>query len=479
VLRLVLAVGLAWAAVSVPSVAAAPFEVPAQLRLVSYYPARNGWTYMWARWDPARIDHDFGVIAGLDADAVRVIVQPDGVGWPRPTATGRERLAAVVSLAAAHGLAVELTLFDWWHDYAQIQSSKRWVRLLLHGYAGDQRVAAVELQNELDASDRRAAAWARALLPYLRSILPGTPVTISARASGGARQLALLKRELGTSQPDFWSFHYYDKPELAYPRFAAAIAAVAPTPIFVGETGYEAADSYPPAHGSGDLEDEQLRYFCTVAAAAAMLGLPPVAPWILYDFSPAATPVQMKPPEYHFGLFRLDGTAKPAADAVRAAFAGAPIVDPLGNGGFEDGAAEPALWRHSGAAVFARDTSVFRSGAASASIGAVPGTATRLARLTSIPPTPWVSAGQTLTLSASARAEALTGTTTISIRFYDRRSRLIQQVDSTPLPPGTYDWAPVSVQAVTPAGGSYIQIVVGSDGNTGRVWFDDLSLERG
>jgi hypothetical protein len=482
-LRRLLVVGFALACFGVPAAllatptaAATPLVVPQQLRLVNYYPAHNGWTYMWERWDPVQIDRDFGLIAGLDANAVRVIVQPAAFGFPQPTATAATRLDTVFALAAAHGLSVQLTLFDWWTDYKKIDKSKRWAHALLQGYAGDERLAAVELRNEIDPRDANAVAWARVMLPYLRKILPGMPLTISVSANNGAQQMATLKQALGTSQPDFWSFHYYDKPELAYAAFAAAKTAVAPAPVFVGETGYHPGDSDPPVRKRADREDEQARYFRTISAATTMLGLPPAAPWILLDFFRNGTPVRMKPPEYNFGLFRGDGTPKPAADCVRAAFASAQ-ADPFFNGGFEQ--AGPALWRRRGAATFAQDTTVFHSGAYSASIGAVDGRKTFRAMLMTIPPVPWVAAGEALTLSAWARGEDATGTTQVSLRFYDGGRHQIAQGDSVPLPPGTTDWTQLTLQTVVPPTASYLRIILSSDGNSGRVWFDDVSLDRG
>jgi hypothetical protein len=481
VLRRLLVVGLAWVCLGVPALAAAPkaeaasLAVPQELRLVNYYPARNGWTYMWNRWDPAQIDRDFALIAGLRANAVRVIVQPSAFGFPRPTAEATARLDTVFALAATHGLSVQLTLFDWWTDYRKLDKSKRWARTLLARYAGDDRLACVELRNEIDPNDPNAVAWAQVMLPYLHRILPGVPTTISVSANDGVKQMWTLKERLGPSQPDFWSFHYYDKPELAVSAFAAAKAAVAPTPVFVGETGYHPGDSDPPVRKQVDREDEQVRYFRTLAAATTMLGLPPVAPWILLDFYRSGTPVRMRSPEYTFGLFRADGTPKPVVETVRAAFGGT-AVDPFFNGGFEQ--AGPTLWRRRGAAAFEHDTVVFHTGTASMAIGAVNGRKTFRASLAMIPPVPWVAGGETLTLSAWARAENATGTTQVSLRFYDADRHQIAQGDSVPLAPGTADWTQVSVMTVVPVGASYVRILLSSDGNSGRVWFDDVSLDR-
>jgi hypothetical protein len=460
--------------------AAAPsFSVPAQLRLVNYYPAYAGWTYMWQRWDPAQIDRDFGRIQSLNANAVRVIVQTNAFGFPTPTVLYRRRLARVLDLASAHGLRVELTLFDWWRSYGRVAASERWARALLAPYGGDAGIACIELQNELDPGNADATAWARTLLPYLRTLAAGIPVTVSVSGVDPVGQLALLKQELGASQPDFWTIHYYDKSELAYETLAAAKAVAAPLPLFVGETGYFAADSDPPVRTEADIEDEQARYLRSLDAAATALALPAIAPWILSDFAPGATPTRLPAAGYHFGLFRVDGTPKPAAAVVRSFFAAPP--DATFNGDFEQAEAglprlEPAGWRRRGAGEFALDGSVSHGGTFSASIGSVRGYATARATLSTTPPDSWISPGEPVTLSAWVQSVAATGTTRISLLWFDGSRDYLGRTDSPPLPTGTNGWTQLVAQATAPPDSAYLRIELGSDGNLGRVWFDDVTL---
>ncbi|MHB8469091.1 MAG: cellulase family glycosylhydrolase [Gaiellaceae bacterium] len=466
-----------------PVAAGAPLAVPAQLRLVNYFPARNGWTYMWQRWQPAQIDRDFARISALAANAVRVVVEPDTFGYPAPSPLYVRRLAIVVGLAAAHGLHVELTLFDWWRRYGELPQSEQWARSLLAPYAGDDRIAAIELRNELDPNDATAVSWARAMLPFLRAVAGGIPVTISVGANGGSAALGELKQELGTSLPDFWSFHYYGLPELALGAFAAAAAVVAPQPLFVGETGYTNADSDPSVRSEADREDAQLHYFRTVGAAARMLGLPPVAPWILYDLAPSASPVRLAAQEYHFGLYRTDGVPKPVVGAIRSLFGGASL-DASFNAGFElreRGAVSPlpSLWRHHGAGAFALDASVAHGGRSSASIGAGGGGATVRANFSTTPPVPWVASGVATSVSVWVRGLAATGTTTVAIRYYDDAGSSVAASTSAPLPLGTTGWTLLTADGVAPPGAVYYRIVLGSDRNTGRAWFDDVAVGSG
>ena len=103
-------------------------------------------------------------------------------------------------------------------------------------------------------------------------------------------------------------------------------------PLWVGGTGLPNLD---PGLGvlRGALEragaggEGRGAFLQTVAYAAQELGMPPPGVWTLSDFDagtiPAGGGVQ-KEPEYDFGLFRTNGSAKPAAAVVRGIFAGLP-----------------------------------------------------------------------------------------------------------------------------------------------------------
>ena len=58
----------------------------ASLKGVNYYPALNGWYYMWTHWNAATLDRDFGTIATeLHANLVRLIIPADTYfGYPTP-----------------------------------------------------------------------------------------------------------------------------------------------------------------------------------------------------------------------------------------------------------------------------------------------------------------------------------------------------------------------------------------------------------
>ena len=292
------------------------------LKEVNYYPAAGGHTYMWSRFDPTAIDRDFTRIRALGANTVRIFIQPGVFGFPTVRPVMADRLAEVIGLAATHSLRVHLTLFDWWSRFTDINGSKEWISSLLSRYRDDPRIAVVELQNEVSPQNREAVAWVTTMLPYLSTVMPGTLRTVST-ASVPPEVFALFTHELRNSPPDFWDYHYYGPPGDAYSVLNSIKALAAPRPLFVGETGYS-TDGTPGDHAA--QEQAQAAYYRAVFTAAAALGLPTPAPWILNDFSPGAIPPESlavhEPAQYGYGLFQLNGTPKPAAAVVRRAFSG-------------------------------------------------------------------------------------------------------------------------------------------------------------
>jgi hypothetical protein len=292
------------------------------LKEVNYYPAAGGWTYMWSRFDPTAIDLDFTRIRALDANTVRIIIQPSVFGFPTVRPVMADRLSEVIGLAAKHSLRVHLTLFDWWSGFTDVHGSKEWASSLLSPYRGDPRIAVVELQNEIYPQNHEAVAWVTTMLPYLSTIMPGTLRTVST-GSVPPELFALFTHELKGSPPDFWDYHYYGPAGDAHSLLSRIKALAAPRPLLVGETGYS-TDAAPGDQAA--QEQAQAAYYSAVFTATAALGLPSPAPWTLDDFSPGAIPpgggTADQPAQYGYGLFTLDGTPKPAAAVVRRAFSG-------------------------------------------------------------------------------------------------------------------------------------------------------------
>jgi hypothetical protein len=292
----------------------------ARTRLMNYFPATRPQQGMWSSWDPVAINHDMTRIAAIGANTVRLILFPGTFGFPVIDARYRAELHQAIAIAAAHRLKVVLSLFNDWGAYTDLTGSERWARSLLSPYRGNSEIAYVELQNEINPADSFAMAWARLMLPRVRADVD-RPVSLSVTGWGSADRLAELIQRLGTSQPDIYDYHFYGPLRDAREIFAAVARMAGNRPAMIGESGYSTAAGNASQPGVVPTESAheafQSYFYYVVERAARRAGLPPAAPWILNDFPPAR---RLNSIEQHFGLYRLNGTAKPAVKVIRNAF---------------------------------------------------------------------------------------------------------------------------------------------------------------
>jgi hypothetical protein len=462
-------------------------DVPRELKVVSYFRPDAGWTEMWTDWRPDRIDADLTRAASLKANTVRVIVQPDLFGYPHPSAKYTARLAEYISLAAAHGLHVQLTLFDWWYSWEDVAGSKTWASELLAPYVNDPRIAFVELRNEI-LPNEATMPWVRVMVPFLQGYLGDIPVTLSVAGPDPAARLRLLAQGLGWLQPDFWDIHDFSGDGgVTYDLIRRAQRVAGLTPVWIGEAGY-ATTTVVSGCGGVPLtvsaqEAAQQHFFSVVSWATRATGSPDAGVWVLDDMTPEAVPDRTGTeanPELHFGVFRLDGSAKPAADTVRAVFSGGA---PVGfNEGFEQavasacGTSVPAEWSLTGKADFAQDTTVAAEGKASVRI--TPQRVSRAASVSIVPPAGAVDPGTRVTVGALARRAAAGGSVFLVVEWLNRAHHVVGRSASKPLTAAAGQWGEFRLTASAPSSAVYSRIDLVVRGTTSPVWFDRVSFAR-
>ena len=464
------------ASAALPSAEAATTRLPlADAKMVNYYPSSHGWTTMWTAFDPVELDRDMGRIADLGGNAVRFIVQPSAFGYPTPNATMRDRLATAIDIADKNGLAVELTLFDWFSSYLDVNGSKAWASALLAPYAHDNRVFAVELQNELPVENASAIAWATALLPHLRSVTD-SPTTIS--VNGTPARLATIKTLLGDTRPSFWSYHYYDQVlgAGASSAFALAKTIAAPLPLYIGETG---VDTLPRiGEDTAAAEARQDHFYRAVFTAAAARGLPAPAPWTLLDFTSTGIPGRTTPGQYTFGILHTDGSAKPAAATLRDAFHGLPLGTDF-NGSFERGTSSlPAEWTRylPDQATLAVDSTVAHSGARSLRFSQSLGDPSGWPSVWT-PPVQVLQPGRLYKATVWAKGSAVTGTNRLGLTWYDADGHYLGVAPSASVPAGDSDWRQLTATGIAPLNAATVLVQLQTTRNTGSVWFDDVTFD--
>jgi hypothetical protein len=488
-----------------------------RIRLMNYYPAANGWTYMWDRWDPATIEQDFIRIAGMNFNTVRINVLIPAFALPTPSSTALSRLAEVVQLADRHGLRIQLGLFDWLNNFTSIEDSKRWIDAVVGPFKDDPRIAFIDLRNELDTADPAQFAWARALMPSLKSAAGSIPVTVSVTAQPGHSVLQHLQELRAAGIPlDMLDVHVYGNAAAAYSKLRDIVEFAGNLPVIIGEAGYSSYAGYQPNDPEGALFGEapnriateamQAYQLKTLSFAAKALGLPVIAPWAYSDFTATAIPpssTASNPREYYYGLLRTDTSEKPAAGFMRAVNAGAALSDDFNNG-FEqtDPSGLPVLWRlwtrpcdsapKPGCgfqADFAVDRSLSYEGAVSARISNGISNQYGIPGYFLSPPIVTVP-GQSYSVTAFTRGDKVRGVARINISWYTQSGCFIASEASPSLPPGSSDWTPLSVTFTLPkenpsgaCGGdlpAYVEIHLESGAPSpaggGTVWFDDVQF---
>jgi len=452
---------------------------------INYYPAQNGWTNMWSNWDPNVIQADFAKIAGQGFTSVRIILQAanGAFDFPQPTTAELGKLTTILSLAANNKLGVHLTLFDFWQNFQDISGSQQWMDAVVKPLAGNTGITMIELINEIDTS-ASAIQWAAAMIPYARKIDGRIPVTIS---EYDVARMKILVNGLSATPPDLYSYHEYNTNGLLFSDLSQVKAMIGNTPLFIGESGYSTYTSNqlsPSGLALNTVSQEAYQeYFYRYLVNSTMnLGLPLPSPWIYSDFSSSAIPYTTTGDQYRFGMFRLDGSAKPVAATYQQVLAGGQ-PGTLFNNGFEQGDGRlPVLWRIyqdsslGFTAAFARDSTVSHGGVASASISRSTESSSGQASFYLNPIEP-VVAGKTYTLSGWVKGAGVTGSNGLSIAWFDNNGNYLSQAFSADAPVGTYGWKQSTVSGDAPANAVMCEIHLNSQANSGTIWFDDVVFE--
>ncbi|MDQ3929651.1 MAG: hypothetical protein M3328_10965, partial [Chloroflexota bacterium] len=165
----------------------------------------------------------------------------------------------------------------------------------------------------------RVIEWLERMAANVRYFDRKHPITVG---MGDYRNI-WLKDKRGRSVLDFVDFvslHCYDAHAL--PAQVEALRARTNKPIVLEEMGWPTSpgEQVPPEGARFD-EATQNYFYTEMLEEARKLDLAGVVQWTLIDFVPRTT-AKVANFEEHFGLYRLDGSAKPAADIFKNGFSG-------------------------------------------------------------------------------------------------------------------------------------------------------------
>jgi hypothetical protein len=462
---------------------------------ISYYPRNHAWLEFWANWPDAlqEMDADLDPIRDLGANTVRIFVHPGAFNYPGvPTPAQLERFEEALGLIDAHELRAHVNLFDCWWSWPEIVDSRAWMAKMVGPYRDDPRIALWELQNEVPLYDEKGQKnqavhdWVRALFPDLKQLAGSTPCTVSV---SHVEWLQDIKTLTGSTPPDLYSLHWYPDSLLTWTATLTATLQraqelVGGDRLLLGEFGAET---------STFTEDTQADLYRDVLYYAHQQGIVHLGQWTLYDFPEGtaqcdpATPASCA--ERHFGIYRLDGSPKPAAQVLRDAFHGRFPSSPgpalVHNPSFEEWdscAGRLRNWfpwdeRWTEEYWFEQDCTEAHTGVCSVRVGGVP---TMTVGLYNGPALSLdLAPGKRYSLEGYARAHRLDGEAWIAFSWFDASGAWLNRDSrSNPISGTIAEWTRLYIDGVEPPpGAAYVQVFaqVGPASSGARVWFDGVT----
>lgn len=507
-----------------------PGNSPANLYTISYFPAVNAGYTMWSSYNGTQYQSDMQTARSLGFTSLRVFLAArSGVfDFPVPTSSELSVLADFYNRSKEAGIALHLTLFGQWiglnqisNAYGQIAASMQWASAILGALPDMANVSCIEIRNEIPFSSAAAypsngfdsgwpsgtpeygqvgqvaVVWAQQLIPYIRSLAPGVPVTASTTHDPTTDLATWVAASKGQSwAPSWYDWHCYAgsandpatsgpaEPGLIYAALQSAISVVGgAAPLVIGETGCSSA-----AHGtqsSGQAQRSQADYIQAVRWSCAQLGLPDPGAWTLWDLQASA----QFPDGQKFGLIAASGTGKVSSSLYQVVPPGT-SVPPVGiNGamlGYQTDANSyvlPDRWvlykgeQGMQPIASALDSSSTYLGYASVRLSGSSGSSS-----TDNPPAletdpvtaPVIKPGTTYTFGCYLKASGTVGTPSLEVSWYGASGGYISSANGSLLTLGT-SFAQYTLRSTAPSGARYARLFVKTPGNGGSIWVTNAS----
>jgi hypothetical protein len=478
---------------------------PTNQHTVNYYPVENGGYEMWTSYDGAQYEKDMQTAKNLGFNTMRVFLAafPGIFDFTTPTAAELANLTDFYDRAVTVGIKLHLTLFDFWGDYGCIAGSKTWISAVLGALPNTTNIAVIEIQNEtrfsltttytgtFDAGwpagttkyghlGQVAIVWAQQVIPYIRSVAPGVPITSS--TSYGTADLAAFFAAVNktSAAPSWYDWHCYTgSSSLVYSAIQETISVVGnPAMLYIGETGLSSTAT--GTQGVLQAQQAQSDYIQTVRWSCAQLGIPDPAPWIIFDINNCA----QFPGGQTYGLYETSGAAKLGATMYETVPPGATVPAVVVNGTMQgnqpdtSGNKLPIRW-----CLYKGQTGTQPINSAIDTVNTYSGNPTIL--LTGSGATsssdnspaleacqytlPVISGGASHKFSCALKASGSYGSPFLEVCWYDSSGNYISSTNGNVLTlSGTF--IRYTVTSTAPAMAAYARLFVNVGRNAGKVW---------
>lgn len=313
---------------------------PVKLKGINYWLSDAPFSGTWASWNGPKVYEELKRAQALGVNVIRIGLPFDhgdtmDVVWDRDQEMRKvsmwiqRQMTQVLQIASVLGMKVIFTLFEWYDEQPRQGTREErpniaYLEGIVKPFANDDRVLAWDIRNEPDNYDRwqggdpdRVIEWMDRMATNIRYLDRRHPITVGL----GNYQNYWLKDKRGRSVLDFVDFvapHIYDAHAL--PTQVEALRSRTNKPVVIEEMGWpSSAADQPPPEGARFDEETQTYFYEAMLKDANQYDVAGVVQWTLMDYVPRTT-AKVANFEENFGLFRLDGSPKPAAEIFKNGF---------------------------------------------------------------------------------------------------------------------------------------------------------------
>ncbi|MFL9844629.1 cellulase family glycosylhydrolase [Flavobacterium rhizosphaerae] len=279
---------------------------------INYYPKNAAWDMFGEKFSVDTISADFDIIKGAGLNTVRIFVPYEGFGKADVDKTKLAQLGKVLKLAEEKGLAVVVTLFDFYGDYTPESwtLTHRHAEKIVSRFKDSKALLAWDVKNEPDldfkSRDRdNVTDWLKTMVPLIKEWDPNHLVTIGWSDIDEATTLQ--------DKVDYISYHYY-RDINEFEEKIAKLEAKTSKPVVLEEFGVSSYRGFWNWFGTN--EKGQADYHKKMQAVFKRKQLAFIS-WTLYDFPEVPVRVVGKKPwvrkkQEEFGFIDVNGNKKPS-----------------------------------------------------------------------------------------------------------------------------------------------------------------------
>lgn len=300
---------------------------PIVIKGVNYYPQGVPWADMWENWYGSQIEAELRAAhTDLGINAVRVLVPYDlgtwRIGRDRINPRQLNRLRELVQFAGKLDMRVIIALFDFDQDFPKPgtgdeEEQRAFVRQIVAPFANDERVMAWDIHNEPENYDLwktpvgadQVQVWLGRMADLLHEVAPRQLVTVGVANYDSVWRVGPDGRRI-LDYSDVISFHSYNAADVE--RQLYEIRTRTDKPVLLQEFGWPTGPTCSQQGYDEATQAAAYQQFINDSGAAAG-----IMQWTLRDYDAGPT-MRFDTREEHYGLYRPDGSLKPAAEPFRS-----------------------------------------------------------------------------------------------------------------------------------------------------------------